>query len=62
MQIVDTKAASGGTYLHFLQRTIEQAEPDLEGFIEEITKPAEAYRCTPTRIVQASFDTDYPMQ
>lgn len=43
-RIVDTKAASGGTYLHFLQRTIQEAEPDLEGFVDEITQPAETYR------------------
>lgn len=32
------------TLLHFLERTVNKHFPDMEEFLEELAKPAEAYR------------------
>ena len=39
------------TLLHFLERTVAKHFPEIEQFVEELAKPAEAYRgkfsCSP---------------
>jgi hypothetical protein len=45
-QLVDTKSVNNTTLLHFLERTVAKHFPDMEEFIEELSKPAEAYRST----------------
>lgn len=43
-QLVDTKSVNNTTLLHFLERTIVKHFPAMEDFLEELSKPAEAYR------------------
>jgi hypothetical protein len=44
---VDTKSVKNTTLLHFLERTVAKHFPHMEDFLEELNKPAEAYRgCT----------------
>lgn len=43
-QLVDTKSLHNTTLLHFLERTIAKHFPDMEGFLDELAAPAEAYR------------------
>lgn len=43
-QLVDTKSVNNTTLLHFLERTVAKHFPDMEDFLDELTKPAEAYR------------------
>ncbi|KAJ7752130.1 hypothetical protein B0H16DRAFT_816985 [Mycena metata] len=43
-KLVDTKSVNNTTLLHFLERTIAKHFPDMEEFLEELAKPAEAYR------------------
>ena len=43
-QLVDTKSVNNTTLLHFLERTVHKHFPDMEEFLEELNKPAEAYR------------------
>ncbi|KAG5221514.1 RhoA GTPase effector DIA/Diaphanous [Salix suchowensis] len=42
--MVDTKSVNNTTLLHFLERTVAKHFPEMEEFLEEIAKPAEAYR------------------
>jgi cytokinesis protein len=41
---VDTKSINNTTLLHFLERTVSKQFPDMESFLDELEKPAEAYR------------------
>jgi len=43
-KLVDTKSVNNTTLLHFLERTVAKHFPDMEEFLEELNKPAEAYR------------------
>jgi cytokinesis protein len=43
-KLVDTKSVNNTTLLHFLERTVSRYFPEMEGFLEELAKPAEAYR------------------
>lgn len=43
-KLVDTKASDGTTLLHFVERTISKAFPEVEGFLEELEAPSEACR------------------
>lgn len=44
---MDTKSVNNTTLLHFLERTVAKHFPHMEDFLEELNKPAEAYRgCT----------------
>lgn len=43
-KLVDTKSVNNTTLLHFLERTVAKHFPDMEDFLEELAKPAEAYR------------------
>jgi cytokinesis protein len=43
-KLVDTKSSAGQNLLHFLERTVNQHFPDLEGFLDELAKPSEANR------------------
>ncbi|KAF7359511.1 putative RhoA GTPase effector DIA/Diaphanous [Mycena sanguinolenta] len=43
-KLVDTKSVNNTTLLHFLERTVAKHFPDMEDFLEELSKPAEAYR------------------
>lgn len=43
-KLVDTKSSNGQNLLHFLERTVSQHFPELEGFVEELAKPSEANR------------------
>lgn len=43
-QLVDTKSVNNTTLLHFLERTVMKHFPAMENFLEELAKPAEAYR------------------
>ena len=44
VQLVDTKSVNNTTLLHFLERTIQKHFPGMEEFLDELAKPAEAYR------------------
>lgn len=43
-KLVDTKSVNNTTLLHFLERTVANHMPDMEAFLDELAKPAEAYR------------------
>lgn len=43
-KLVDTKSVNNTTLLHFLERTISKHFPEMEDFLDELEKPAEAYR------------------
>ncbi|KAH0830475.1 hypothetical protein J3R83DRAFT_1923 [Lanmaoa asiatica] len=43
-KLVDTKSVNNTTLLHFLERTVHRHFPSMEEFLEELNKPAEAYR------------------
>lgn len=43
-QLVDTKSVNNTTLLHFLERTVAKQFPDMLAFLDELEKPAEAYR------------------
>lgn len=43
-KLVDTKSVNNTTLLHFLERTINKHFPDMEEFLTELSKAAEAYR------------------
>jgi hypothetical protein len=43
-QLVDTKSVNNTTLLHFLERTVAKQFPEMEEFLIELEKPAEAYR------------------
>jgi cytokinesis protein len=43
-QLVDTKSVNNTTLLHFLEKTVSKHFPDMEEFVVELEKPAEAYR------------------
>lgn len=43
-QLVDTKSVNNTTLLHFLERTIHKHFPNMVEFLEELNRPAEAYR------------------
>ena len=45
-QLVDTKSLNNTTLLHFLEKTISANFPHMEQFLDELEKPAEAYRGT----------------
>jgi len=42
--LVDTKSVNNTTLLNFLERTVAKHFPEMEEFLEELEKPAEAYR------------------
>jgi cytokinesis protein len=46
-QLVDTKSVNNTTLLHFLERTVKKHFTEMEEFLEELSKPAEAYRGIP---------------
>jgi len=43
-QLVDTKSVNNTTLLHFLERTVSKHFPNMEDFLDELSKPAEAHR------------------
>nr|GAT61284.1 predicted protein [Mycena chlorophos] len=43
-KLVDTKSVNNTTLLHFLERTVAKNFPEMESFLDELSKPAEAYR------------------
>ncbi|KAJ8586808.1 actin-binding FH2, partial [Rhizopogon salebrosus TDB-379] len=43
-KLVDTKSVNNITLLHFLERTIHKHFPSMDEFLDELAKPAEAYR------------------
>jgi len=43
-KLVDTKSINNTTLLHFLERTVAKHFPAMGEFLEELSKPAEAYR------------------
>lgn len=43
-KLVDTKSVNNTTLLHFLERTIHKHFPHMDEFLDELSKPAEAYR------------------
>jgi len=43
-KLVDTKSVNNTTLLHFLERTVSKHFPEMAGFLDELEKPAEAYR------------------
>ncbi|THH08533.1 hypothetical protein EW145_g2635 [Phellinidium pouzarii] len=43
-KLVDTKSLNNTTLLHFLEKTIAHHFPDMAEFLNELEKPAEAYR------------------
>lgn len=43
-KLVDTKSVNNTTLLHFLEKTVVKHFPDMETFLEELSKPADACR------------------
>ncbi|CAO1613189.1 unnamed protein product [Sympodiomycopsis kandeliae] len=43
-KLVDTKASDGTTLLHFVERTVSKAFPEVEAFLDELESPSEACR------------------
>lgn len=43
-KLVDTKSVNNTTLLHFMERTVSSHFPEMEAFLEELAKPADAYR------------------
>ncbi|EJU05761.1 hypothetical protein DACRYDRAFT_62419 [Dacryopinax primogenitus] len=43
-KLVDTKSVNSTTLLHFLEKTVSRHFPDMEEFLDELAKPADAYR------------------
>lgn len=43
-KLVDTKSVNNTTLLHFLERTVSKHFPGIEDFLDELERPAEAYR------------------
>ncbi|SRR6266550_7928084 len=43
-QLVDTKSVNNTTLLHFLERIVSKYFAQMEEFLDELEKPAEAYR------------------
>jgi len=43
-KLVDTKSVNNTTLLHFLERTVSKHFPNMEDFLDELSKPAEAHR------------------
>jgi len=43
-KLVDTKSVNNTTLLHFLEKTVSRHFPEMEEFLEELERPAEAYR------------------
>lgn len=43
-KLVDTKSVNNTTLLHFLEKTVSKHFPEMEDFLDELEKPAEAYR------------------
>lgn len=41
---MDTKSSNGQNLLHFVEKVVAQHFPHVSGFLEELTKPAEANR------------------
>ncbi len=46
-QLVDTKSAHSTTLLHFLERVVTKHFPEMETFLDELDRPAEAYKGWP---------------
>lgn len=42
--MVDTKSTNGTTLVHFLERTVAKHFPEMEIFLDELSKPADTYR------------------
>jgi hypothetical protein len=42
--MVDTKSVNNTTLLHFLEKTVSKHFVEMEAFLDELEKPAEAYR------------------
>ncbi|EIM20637.1 hypothetical protein WALSEDRAFT_60895 [Wallemia mellicola CBS 633.66] len=49
-KMVDTKSTNGTTLVHFLERTVAKHFTEMEGFIDELSKPADAYRVNLTDV------------
>jgi cytokinesis protein len=45
-KLVDTKSLNNTTLLHFLERTVAKHFPEMEVFLDELEKPADAHRGT----------------
>lgn len=45
-KLVDTKSATSPdrTLLHFVAKSVTQTEPELEGFLDELAKPSDAFK------------------
>ncbi|KAL5511448.1 hypothetical protein ACEPAH_4664 [Sanghuangporus vaninii] len=43
-KLVDTKSLNNTTLLHFLEKTVSQHFPEMADFLNELEKPADAYR------------------
>jgi cytokinesis protein len=43
-KLVDTKSVNNTTLLHFLEKTVSKHFPEMGSFLDELEKPAEAYR------------------
>lgn len=64
-KLVDTKSANATnkTLLHFLAKTVPQAAPDTEGFLDELAKPSEAFKGKCSRLLLGSETRpDIPFQ
>ena len=43
-KLVDTKSTNNTTLLHFVEKTVSQHFPEIAKFVDELEKPADAYR------------------
>ncbi|GAW01955.1 cytokinesis protein sepa (fh1 2 protein) [Lentinula edodes] len=55
-KLVDTKSVNNTTLLHFLERTVVKHFPAMEEFLEELEKPAEAYRVNLQEVRKGHID------
>ena len=53
-RLVDTKSSNGQNLLHFVERVVTQHFPEVQGFMDELAKPAEANRVSFTDMQSTS--------
>lgn len=55
-KLVDTKSVNNTTLLHFLERTVSVHFSEMEGFLKELAKPADAYRVNLQDTKKATYE------
>ena len=60
LQLVDTKSLNNTTLLHFVEKTVQNHFPEIAAFLDELEKPAEAYRGKRLSMISLWSLTDFP--